>query len=70
MTTEGLRRGISRWWYIVFLSSLALEPGARDCRRTNPSHHTTEASRAFEKLAPWAHLRRAHASTSAESASS
>jgi len=26
MTTEGLRRGISRWWYIVFLSSLAFEP--------------------------------------------
>src|SRR5918997_957731 len=26
MTTERLRRGISRWWYIVFLSSLAFEP--------------------------------------------
>jgi two-component system, NarL family, sensor histidine kinase DesK len=25
-TADGLRRGISRWWYLVFLSSLAFEP--------------------------------------------
>jgi two-component system sensor histidine kinase DesK len=26
LTADGLRRGISRWWYLVFLSSLAFEP--------------------------------------------
>ena len=26
LTADGLRRGISRWWYMVFLSSLAFEP--------------------------------------------
>ncbi|MET7395412.1 histidine kinase [Dactylosporangium sp. NPDC005572] len=26
LTAAGLRRGISRWWYLVFLSSLAFEP--------------------------------------------
>ena len=26
MTTDDLRRGISRWWYILYLSSLAFEP--------------------------------------------
>ena len=26
LTADGLRRGISLWWYIVFLSSLAFEP--------------------------------------------
>jgi two-component system sensor histidine kinase DesK len=26
LTADGLRRGISRWWYIVFLLSLAFEP--------------------------------------------
>ena len=26
LTADGLRRGISRWWYIIFLSSLAFEP--------------------------------------------
>src|SRR5688572_11587373 len=26
LTADGLRRGISRWWYLVFLSSLVFEP--------------------------------------------
>lgn len=26
LTADGLRRGVSRWWYLVFLSSLAFEP--------------------------------------------
>jgi two-component system, NarL family, sensor histidine kinase DesK len=26
LTADGLRRGISRWWYLVFLSSLAFQP--------------------------------------------
>ena len=26
LTADALRRGISRWWYIVFLSSLTFEP--------------------------------------------
>lgn len=26
LTADGLRRGISRWWYMIFLSSLAFEP--------------------------------------------
>src|SRR5262245_20684631 len=26
LTADSLRRGISRWWYLVFLSSLAFEP--------------------------------------------
>src|SRR5687768_10735855 len=26
LTADGLRRGVSRWWYLVFLSPLAFEP--------------------------------------------
>jgi DNA-binding transcriptional LysR family regulator len=26
LTADGLRRGVSRWWYIIFLGALTFEP--------------------------------------------
>ena len=39
LTADGLRRGVSRWWYVVFLGALTFEPMFAAVGRRHRGHH-------------------------------